>query len=254
MQQFDMKETFWEDSQRMATFTYNRVPPARRTPEKPWQLPSLQQYPDRPFMDMSRLQPFGLKCFVHQVKEKQNKGYSGKSDKQQNAVEGKLVGYDDLQGSLRVKVYYPATATSERVDEQLVKYADPLDQLEDKKLIVSAKDISERDIEDFYPLLGTRHVDPDNGLTNETTDVFQGKPGNSLAYRRLVTKRGLEKHQDGPLHAADIESYTKVNLERCSNFTGLQDDCTASPGIASDRKRMDTSSSSGRSGTFTSQR
>jgi hypothetical protein len=154
MQQFDMEETFWEDLRRMATFIYNRVPPAR------------------PFMNMSRLQPFGLKCFVHQVKEKQHKSYSGKSDKKQNAVEGKVVGYDDLQGLLRVKFYYPATATSEWVDEQLVKYADPLEQLEDKKLIVSAEDIPERDIEDFYPLLGIHHVDPDNGLTYETTDVF----------------------------------------------------------------------------------
>ena len=89
-----------------------------------------------------------------------------------------------------------------------MKYADPLDQLEDKKLI-----------EDFYPLLGTRHVDPDNGLAYETTDVFQDKRGYNLVYRRLVTKGRLEKHQDGPLHAADIESYTKVNLERCSDLT-----------------------------------
>ena len=103
MQQFDMEETFWEDSRRMATFIYNRVPPARCTPGKPWLSPAQQQYPDRPYMDMSRIQPFGLKCFVHQVNEKRNKGYSGKSDKKQNAVEGKVVGYDDLQGSLRVK-------------------------------------------------------------------------------------------------------------------------------------------------------
>jgi hypothetical protein len=249
MQQFDMEETFWEDSRRMATFIYNRVPPARRIPGKPWLSPAQQQYPDRPYMDMSRIQPFGLKCFVHQVKEKRNKGYSGKSDKKQNAVEGKVVGYDDLQGSLRVKVYYPATANSEWVDEQLVKYADPLDQLENKNLIVPAEDVPERDIEDFYPLLGTRHVDPDNGLTYETTDVFQDKRGYNLVYRRLVTKGRLEKHLDGPLHAADIESYTKVNLERCSDLTGLQDERTASPGIASARGRMDTSSSSGRSGT-----
>jgi hypothetical protein len=127
------------------------------------------------------------------------------------------------------------------VDEQLVKYADPLDQLDDKKLIVSAEDIPERDIEDFYPLLGTRHVDPDNGLTYDTTDVLHDKRGYNLVYRRLVTKRLLKKHQDGPLHAADIESYTQENLERCSDLTGLQDDRTALPGIASARERMGTS-------------
>jgi hypothetical protein len=184
-QQFNMVETFWEDLRRMATFIYNRVPPVRRTPGKPWMSPSQQQYPDRPYMDMSRIQPFGLKCFVYQVNEKRNKGYRGKSDKKQNAVEGKGVGYDDLQGSPRVKVYYPAIATSVWVDEQLVKYADPLNQLENKKLIVSAENIPERDIEDFYPLLGTRHVNPDSGLTYETTDVFQDKRGYNLVYRRL---------------------------------------------------------------------
>ena len=230
----------------MATFIYNQVPPARRIPGKPWLSLSQQQYPDRPYMDMSRIQPFGLKCFVHQVKEKRNKSYSGKSDKKQNAVEGKVVGYDELQGSLRVKVYYPATATSEWVDEQLVKYAYPLNQLENMKLIVSAEDIAERDIEDFYPLLETRHVDPDNGLTYETTDEFQDKWGYNLVYRRLVTKGRLEKHLDGPLHAANIESNSKVNLKRCSDLTGLQDDRTASPNIASDCGRMNTSSSSGR--------
>ena len=92
-------------------------------------------------------------------------------------------------------------------------------------------------------------MDPDNGLTFKTTNVFQDKRGYNLVYERLVTKGCLEKHQDGPLHAADIESYTKVNLERCSDLTGLQDDRTASPGIASNRGRTDTSSSSGRSGT-----
>ena len=65
----------------------------------------------------------------------------------------------------------------------------------------------------------------------------------------MVTKGRLEKHLDGPLHAADIESYTKVNLEHCSDLTVLQDERTASPGTASDRGCMDISSSSGSSGT-----
>jgi hypothetical protein len=83
-------------------------------------------------------------------------------------------------------------------------------------------------------------VDPDNGLTYETTDVFQDKRGYNLVYRRLVTKGRLEKHQDGPLHAADIESYIKVNFEFCSDLTRLQDDRTSSPDLASERERMDT--------------
>jgi hypothetical protein len=92
-------------------------------------------------------------------------------------------------------------------------------------------------------------VDPDNGLTYETTDMFQDKRGYNLVYGRLVTKGCLENHQDGPLHAADIESYIKVNLERCSDLTRLQHDRIVSPGIASDCGRMETSSSSERSRT-----
>ena len=39
MLQYDTDETYWEDSRRMATFIYNRVPPARKIPGEPWTTP-----------------------------------------------------------------------------------------------------------------------------------------------------------------------------------------------------------------------
>ena len=35
MLQYDTDETYWEDSRRMATFIYNRVPPTKKIPEEP---------------------------------------------------------------------------------------------------------------------------------------------------------------------------------------------------------------------------
>ena len=35
MLQYDTDETYWEDSRRMATFIYNKVPPARKIPGEP---------------------------------------------------------------------------------------------------------------------------------------------------------------------------------------------------------------------------
>jgi len=54
-------------------------------------------------MDLARLQPFGIPCWVYQKKPIRDKGYSGKSDKKERAVKGRLVGYNDSQGPLHVK-------------------------------------------------------------------------------------------------------------------------------------------------------
>ena len=124
--QYNMDDTYWGDSRAMATFIYNRVPPATRVKGEPW-ISSLQkQYPKRVSMDMTKIRPFVLTCYVFQKKERRNVDYHGKSDKKEHAKKGVLIGYDDQKGKLLVKVYYPKKNTYAWVDGQLVIYADPL--------------------------------------------------------------------------------------------------------------------------------
>jgi hypothetical protein len=112
MLQFDLPENMWEDPRRMAKFIYNRVPPTRQTPGKKWLSPHEKQYPARETMDLSRLQPFGIPCWVYQKKPIRDKGYSGKSDMKERAVKGRLGGYNDNQGPLHVMVHYPDKGVS----------------------------------------------------------------------------------------------------------------------------------------------
>ena len=77
-------------------------------------------------MDITKIKPFGIICYVYQKKAIRNKGYHGKSDMKENAKKGVLVGYEDQLGPLRVKVYHPQDNSYQWVDEELVTYADPL--------------------------------------------------------------------------------------------------------------------------------
>ena len=69
----------------MATFIYNRVPPARKILGEPWTMPLKKQYPERLNMDMTKIKPYGIICYVYQKKPIRNKGFHGKSEKKQNA-------------------------------------------------------------------------------------------------------------------------------------------------------------------------
>ena len=216
MLQYDTDETYWEDSRRMATFIYNRVPPARKIPGEPWTTPLKKQYPERRSMDMTKIKPFGIIYYVYQKKPIRNKGFHGKSDKKENAKKGVLVGYEDQLGPVRVKVYHQQDKSYQWVDEDLVTFADPLMSLNKSnrgKVAVQPKEMNK---EYFDPLVGTRHTDPDNGLVYETTEVKIDRQGYIVAYRRLVVRGKLTGKPDGPYHVADIESYTELDLDRLS--------------------------------------
>jgi hypothetical protein len=61
------------------------VPPARTIPGEPWTTALKKQYPERVSMDMIKIKPFGIICYVYQKKPIRNKGFYGKSDKKKNA-------------------------------------------------------------------------------------------------------------------------------------------------------------------------
>jgi hypothetical protein len=65
---------------------------------EPWISPVQKQYPKRVSMDMSKIRPFRLTCYVFQKEERRNNGYHGKSDKKEHPKKGALIGYDDQKG------------------------------------------------------------------------------------------------------------------------------------------------------------
>jgi len=208
MLQFDLPENMWEDSRRMATFIYNRVPPTRQTPGEEWLSPHEKQYPTRQTMDLARLQPFGIPCWVYQKKPIRDKGYSGKSDKKERAVKGRLVGYNDSQGPLHVKVYYPDEGVSKWHPEELLVYADAMTEIEKTSDKPKAKEMESKPLEYFKPMVGTRHTDPEDGITYETTEVKTNKQGYIVAYRREICKGKPVGSIDGPYHILTKEKTT----------------------------------------------
>ena len=51
-----------------------------------------------------------------------------------------------------------------------------------------AKEMESKPLEYFKPMVGTRHTDPEDGITYETTLVKTNKQGYIVAYRREICK------------------------------------------------------------------
>ena len=92
-------------------------------------------------MDLTKLQPFGIKCGVYQKKPKRDRLYAGKSDKKERSMEGVLVGYCDSRGPLHVKVHFPSLSKSEWYPEELVEFADALHEMKMVYEKPAAKDL-----------------------------------------------------------------------------------------------------------------
>jgi hypothetical protein len=108
-------------------------------------------------MDLSRLQPFGIPCWVYQKKPIHDKGYSGKSDQKEQAVKGRLVEYNNSQESLHVKVYYPDEGVFKWQPKELLVYADAMTEIEKMSDRPKAKEMRAKPLEYFKPMVGTRH-------------------------------------------------------------------------------------------------
>ena len=122
-------------------------------------------------MDLTKLQPFGIPCWVYQKKPIRDRGYSGKSDKKERAIQGRLVGYNDSQGPLHAKVYYPGEGISRWHPEELLEYADAMAEVDKTATKPRAKEMEAKPKEYFDAMVGTRHTDPEDGITYETTEI-----------------------------------------------------------------------------------
>jgi hypothetical protein len=83
----------------------------------------------------------------------------------------------------------------------------------------TAKDMGEKPVEYFYHLVGTCHIDHEDGLQYEVMEVKVNKKQEIVAYRQRFYKGQYEGNVDRPHHVADIYSYTKINLDLLFEMT-----------------------------------
>ena len=238
-----LEEEYWEDSRRHATYLFNRIPPSRYTPGEPWLTPMQLQYPNRRTPDLTKLQSFGTTCWTHIKKARR----PGKSDINPRGERGILVGYDDSQGPLLARIYFPANGIYELHDNGYVKYQTKEGTLfenditnmnsnntmtihnnVDNKVVVNtnlnvleksrignnkAAVLPAKPVEYFLPLIGTRHVDPDNGLTYQVTEIKITPNRDIVAWRRRVVHGEMRDIAQGPFHVQDIYEYTNITLK-----------------------------------------
>ena len=151
------------------------------TPNEPWLSPRQRQYPERKVTDLSNLKPFGTVCWIYVKKARRQ----GKTDIELRGKQGILVGYDDEQSPLLARVYILATGVYKLHDNGYIQYQNFTDQLigaHEPKQDVSV----ERPMEDYQLLVGSRHIDPKNGLKYETVDKKITPNRDIVAWRRKV--------------------------------------------------------------------
>ena len=85
----------------------------------------------------------------------------GKSGINPRGEQGRLVGYDDDQGPLLARMYFPQTGVFEPHDNSYIRYQTLNEEVESKAGDNLANATIVRDPEEYKYLIGTRHVDPD---------------------------------------------------------------------------------------------
>jgi hypothetical protein len=108
---------------------------------------------------------------------------------------------------------------SEWYPEGLVEFADTLNEMKMVYEKTAAKDIRERTEDYFKTLVGSRDIDPDDGLQYEVTEDKTNQRKQNVAYRQRYYKGQYKGNVDGPYHVADIYSYTKTNLDALMELT-----------------------------------
>jgi hypothetical protein len=76
--------------------------------------------------------------------------------------------------------------------------------------------VRKRPLKFYIPLIGTRHIDPYNGLLYETTDVKDTKQRDIVAWRRRILNCRFQGQYQRPLHIYDIHKYTNQQLIKCA--------------------------------------
>ena len=125
-----------------------------------------------------------------------------------------MVGYDDDQGPLLARVYFPDTGIFELHDNSYIRYQSLNGELEKRAETSPNTTPILKDVSEYKYLIGTRHVDPESGLTYETTEIKVAPNKDIIAWRKRVYNGKLDKNSQGPFYAEEIHLYTQQTLKR----------------------------------------
>ena len=170
---------------------------------EPWQSPRQRQYPDRKLTDLTNLKPFGTTCWTHVKKSRRQ----GKSDSISRGEQGVLVGYDDDQGPLLARIYFPDTKIFELHDNGYIQYQSFKNQIIGVNEPEQEAPV-DRSLEFYAPLVCTRHIDPKYELTYQTVDIKVTPNRDIVAWSRRIIRGILQDTPQDPFHVHDIFSYT----------------------------------------------
>ena len=104
-----------------------------------------------------------------------------------------LVGYDDDQGLLLARIYFPQTGIFELHDNSYICYQTLNDEVERKTSNLPAS-TTVRDPEAYKYLIGTRYVEPDSGCTYATTEIKVTPNQDIVAWRKRFYNGKLDKN------------------------------------------------------------
>ena len=103
------------------------------------------------------------------------------------------MGYDDEQGPLLARIYFPDTGIFELHDNSYIRYQSLHAESERKEEASPKSTTPAKEISDYKYLIGTRHVDPESGLTYETTEIKVAPNKDIIAWRKRVYNGKLDK-------------------------------------------------------------
>ena len=203
-----LPEQYWQFAQHYALDIYNNIPPTRTPKGQEPKSPNQKFYGKND--DITIYKVFGCRAFANIPKINRRKNHNAR------AIQGIFVGLDrtSYPGYM---IYSPEFHTiyvtgnvsfqqNEKYDGRLAKHQAAETLSKDTQLPVDS-------VERYKYLVGTRHIDPDDGLLYKVTKVeekhYRGQGTYVVAHRAQVMSDGRvsTKCDRDAYHVRDIEKY-----------------------------------------------
>ena len=203
-----LSEEYWEFAQNYALDIYNNIPPTR-TPKGQEPKSPNEKY-DGKNEDTSLYKVFGCRAFANIPKQVRRKNHNAR------AIQGMFIGIDrsSYPGYM---IYSPefhtVYVTGNVTFHQNLRYDGSLAKYQAAETVKKDASLPIESVDRYKYLIGTSHIDPDNGLLYKVMRVeeknYRGQGTYIVAYRAQVLSDGRisTKCDRDAYHIRDIEEY-----------------------------------------------